>query len=80
MGGRQMMDRLPDTASYTASAGVSVYGLVTAQWVGVGVGILCAIVTAAVSVWAKVRRDRREKMIAEARLAALRARAAGRGG
>lgn len=71
MGGRQMMDRLTDASSYTASAGVGVYGLVTAQWIGVVVGILCALATAGFSIWAKLRDDRRQARLAEAQIKAL---------
>ena len=72
MDGR-MIERvsLPDVASYTASAGVGVYGLVTAQWVGVVVGILCALITAGVSIWVKLRDDRRKAELHAAQMRAL---------
>lgn len=58
-----MIDKI-DPISYGTSASVGLYGYLTAQNLGIAIGAICAIVTAAASVWAKVREVRRNDRLA----------------
>lgn len=72
-----MNDSVTTGLSYSASGTTILYGWLTAQNIGVLVGIICAVLTLLANVWAKKRRDRRDEEFHRARMAALRDRALG---